>query len=346
MDKAVRGIKVSLAVVLSITFILTSLLAMIVYNLERSMSDADLYLGVLEDLRLYDRLPIIATEALVETSQSKYGFIAILKDLPQDERDTVLHRIFPDYLLKSITDDTIVQIFGYLNGGNKDINLSLTELKNYLLSPSGVDAIYQYISAQPDCTLEQLTSMVTGGSGFILCKPPEQFLGFELRPIYEAQIRATVRLMPEEISLVKPGQETNKIIRVLNRLRVVSRLIPIIPLLALFIVTVLIVRSFNDWLIWWGFPLVLTSIPGIFISLGSGPIIDYYFQNHIAPEMLKDLPISLTRVIQEMAGAITTQALEPMLIQAILLGCAGGVMLVIRLTIYFIKREKSLTAEY
>ncbi len=339
MDKAVRSLIISLAIVLSLVFILTSLLALIVHNFERSLLDADMYLRVLEDKRLYDRLPTIATEALMETSQSEYGIIATLKRMPQEERETLIRLILPTNLLKSITDDVIIQIISYLNGESQNATLPLMELKEYLLSPTGVDAIYQYISAQPDCTLEQLTSMVSG-NGFILCKPPEQFLGFDLRPIYEAQIRAAVRLMPEEISLIKPGQEPNMVIRELTRLRLVSRLTPIIPLVVLFIITLLVVRSFKDWLTWWGIPLVLTSILGILLSLGSGSIFDFYFQNHIVPDMLKDLPISITGAIQVAARAITTQALRPMLIQAILLGCAGGVMLLIRFTMDFIKSKK------
>ena len=144
MDKAVRGLIISLAIVLSAVFILTSLLALLVHNLERSLLDADTYLRVMEDKRLYDRLPTIATEALMETSQSEYGIIATLKKLPQDERETIIRLIFPANLLKSITDDIIIQIISYLNGESQDATLSLMELKEYLLSPTGVDAIYQH----------------------------------------------------------------------------------------------------------------------------------------------------------------------------------------------------------
>lgn len=340
MDKVVRGFKIFLAVAMSTVFILTSLLTLMVTNLERSLLDADMYIKVLNDERFYDRLPTIVTEALMEMSKSDYDVIATLKQLPQEEREYLIRLIFPANLLKSITEDIIIQIIGYLNGESQNANFSLIELKEYLLSPTGVDAIYQYLSAQPDCTLEQLTSMVSG-SGFILCKPPEQFLGLELQPIYEAQIRAGIRLMPEEISLIKPGQEPNRVIRELSRLRLVSRLTPMIPLLALFIITLLVVRSLKDWLTWWGILLVLSSIPGIFISLSSGSIFDFYYLNYIAPEMLKALPIAITSSLQLTARAITEQAIKPMLIQAILLGCAGGVMLVTRLTIDFISWKKA-----
>jgi hypothetical protein len=206
-----------------------------------------------------------------------------------------------------------------------------------------VDAIYQFLSAQPECTLEQLTNMVTGGNGIILCKPPEQFLGFDLRPIYEAQIRAAARLIPEEIPLITSGQETNKVISEINRLRMVSRLTPIIPLWVLLIITLLVVRSFKDLLSWWGFLLVFISIPSVFVSLGSSLLFGFYFQKRIASGMLKDIPVSMVAVIQDLGRGIVEQALKPMLIQALVLGGMGVVMLIITLLIHTIKKEKPNT---
>jgi len=243
--------------------------------------------------------------------------------------------------LKSMTDDLIGQTIRYIDGESKKVSLSLIELKEYMLSPTGVDAVYQFLSAQPECTLEQLTNMVTGQSGINLCKPPEQFLGYDLRPIYEAQIRAAARLIPEEISLITSDQETNEVISEISRLRMISRLTPIIPLWVLLIITLLVVRSFKDLLNWWGFLLVFISIPSVFVSLGSSILFGFYFQNRIASGMLKNMPVSMIAVIQDLGGGIVEQALKPMLIQALVLGGVGVMMLIITLLIHTVKKEKT-----
>jgi hypothetical protein len=339
MDKALRVFNISLAIVLSMAFIISGLLALTAYNLERKIFDPEVYIGILDGKQIYDRLPSIVTEALMDASRSDYGAIAVLKELPKAELESILRLIIPQDLLKSMTDDIIFQTIGYFNGESENISLTLVELKEYLLSPTGVDAIYQYISAQPDCTLEHLTSMVTGESGIILCKPPEQFLGFDLRPIYEAQIRSGVRLIPEEVSLIEAEQETNQVIRDLSRLRMVSRLSPFIPLLMLLFITLLVVRSLKDLLTWWGVPLAVTGISGIFLSLGSSFMFNYFFQNYIAPRFLKDLPISFLEVIQEVTRAISAQVVSPMLIQALILSGIGVVMVTSAILIPLIKKE-------
>ena len=228
-----------------------------------------------------------------------------------------------------MADSTIVQVMAYINGESERADLSLAEMKEYLLSPTGVDAIYQLLQAQPECTLEQLTNMVSGTNGFILCKPPEQFLGFDLRPVYETEIRSAITLIPDEVSLLKPGQEPNKAIDELSRLRVLSRLTPIIPLVILLLITLLVVRTFKDWLTWWGIPLVLTSIPAMLVSLGAPILFSAYFDANIATEMAQNTPPSVVAAVRDVAGAIVEQALSPMLMQAFVLGAVGGVMLLI-----------------
>jgi hypothetical protein len=343
MDKVMRAFNIILALFFSLVFISTGLLALTAFNLERGLFDPEVYKETLDDKQIYDRIPIILTDALTDASQSEYGAIATLKNLPREEREAIIRLIIPPDLLKSMTDDLIVQTIRYLDGESKKVSLSLIELKEYLLAPTGVDAVYQFLSAQPECSLEQLTNMVTGESGIILCKPPEQFLGFDLRPIYEAQIRAAARLIPEEIPLISSGQEPNKFIIEVNRVRMISRLTPIIPLWVLLIITLLVVRTFKDLLNWWGFLFVFISIPSVFVSLGSSMLFGFYFQNRIASGMLKDLPVSMVAVIQDLGRGMVEQALKPMLVQALVLGGMGVVMLIIALLIHTIKKENPNT---
>jgi len=329
MDKVVNAFKIFLAVLFSIVFITTAVLTMTAFNLERSLFNPDVYNRVFEEEQIFDHLPTILAEVLMEAARSEESVIEPLKELPKEEWDAILRQIFPPDLLKSITEDSIVETMGYLNGESENITLSLREFKEYLLSPAGVDAIYKFLSAQPDCSLEQLTSMVTGEGGFFFCKPPEQFLGFNLQPIYEAQIRAAVRLIPDEISLIKPGQSTNKAIVEFSRLRTLLRLTPILPVLALAIITLLMVRSFKDWFSWWGFPLILTGILGVFVSLGSGLLFDLYFWNAMAPRMMNYLPVSVVTAGQGVIRAVIGEALKPMLGQSLVLGGAGGIIVLI-----------------
>ncbi|GAB4415408.1 MAG: hypothetical protein Kow002_00430 [Anaerolineales bacterium] len=340
MNRAARAFNVFLAASLSLVFATSGLLALMVYNLEKRLFDSDVYIRALDDEQIYARLPTLTADLMMEAAQSEESVLASLSEVPQNEWEAVARLILPPELLKSITDDVIVQTIAYVNRESEDATVSLAALKIYLLSPTGVDAIYQLLLTQPDCTLEQMTSMVTGGSSFILCRPPEQFLGFDLRPLYEAEIRATVSIIPDEISLLDQGENANKAISELSRLRTLSRLMPVIPLLVLLIITLLVVRSFKDWLTWWGVPLLLTSLPGILVNLSAGFLFDTYFQTTIAPEMGADMPPSIVTAVQDISRAVVIQALEPMLLQLLTLGVAGGLMLLLATLTQKAKRSK------
>ena len=95
MNKAVKAFNIILAIFFSLVFILSGLLALTAYNLERSLFNPDLYIKTLDAKQIYDRIPSILTEALMDTSQAEYGAIATMKKLSQEDQEAIVRLILP-----------------------------------------------------------------------------------------------------------------------------------------------------------------------------------------------------------------------------------------------------------
>jgi hypothetical protein len=225
----------------------------------------------------------------------------------------------------------------YLNGESNAAVLSLTSIKTYLQSPEGVNAIYGMLKTQPDCTLEQLSAMALGQQSLTLCNPPDTFMFVDLRPIVEAEIRAAVSLIPEQVSLISAVSATPRSLRNLATLRLVMRLSPLLPMLCLLAITILAVRSFRGWLNWWGYQLLLAGFISMSLSALSRPLSAWIFQVFIVPALPEVLPADIVDVFKDLTATIIHNALQPTLLMAGMMALIGLIMVAIA----FLLRKRS-----
>jgi len=317
-----------LAVLFAILFIFSTAVAFTLFNVERNVFDAQLYLQALDEANVYVQLPEMTAQALAMAAQNPggTGLLSVLRNLSEDEWRTMAVGLLPPDLLRALTEDAVTQILAVLNGESQDAILNLTGLKAHLQSPEGINAVYMMLKSQPDCTLEQLTAMTLGQQALTLCNPPDTFLFIDLRPIVESEIRAGMALVPEQITLISASPERVQTLRDLNAIRLFMRLSPLVPMVCLLIVTILAVRSIRSWLVWWGYSLLSAGLVSVFLGALSGPVASLTFQIFIKPFLPNAFPASVVDVFRDLTATIVHDALQPVVLWAGVLALIGLVM--------------------
>jgi hypothetical protein len=330
MENTLKVFARILAGFFAILFVLTTVLAFALYFTEQSAFDADLYKQALTEEKVYQRLPELAAQGLAIAAQrSNNSVLSIFRNLSEEEWRGLVLKLLPPEQLRILAEDAVTQIMAYLNGESDVAVLSLNSLKTYLQSPEGVNAIYGMLKAQPDCTMEQLTAMALNQQALTLCNPPDTFLVIDLRPIVEAQIKAMISLVPEQVTLISANSVKPRDLRNLKNLRLVMRLSPFLPILCLLAITVLVVRSFRGWLNWWGYPLLFAGFISMFLSALGRPLAARIFQIFIVPVLPVALPPDIVDVFKDLTATIVHNALQPTLLMAGMMALIGLIMVAV-----------------
>jgi len=311
----------------AILFVIATVLAFALYNIERSAFDADFYKQALTEEKVYQRLPELTAQGLALAAQrSDNGILALFRELSEEEWRRFVLELLPPEQLRILAEDAVTQVVAYLNGESDAAVLSLASIKTYLQSPDGVNAIYGMLKAQPDCTMEQLTAMALNQGALTLCNPPETFLIIDLDPIIEAEIKATVSLIPEQVTLISANSAKPRDSRNLENLRLLMRLSPLLPMLCLLVITALVVRSIKDWLNWWGYPLLFAGLISMSLSALSRPLAAGIFQVFIAPALPEALPMEIVDVFKDLTATIVHNAVQPTLLVAGIMALIGLIL--------------------
>ena len=328
----------TLAGIFAILFIVTTALAFVLFSVERTAFDPELYIQALDEEGVYQRLPEITAQALSIAAQRPNAnlILSLFKNLSEEEWRAFVTELFPPDVLRALAVDAVTQLLDYLNGGRDTVTLSLVILKAHMQSPEGVRAVYGMLKTQPDCSVEQLTAMALNQGELTLCNPPETFLFFDLRPVIEAQIQGAMSLLPEQATIIRADANHIQTLRDLRALRLFMRWSPLMPVLCMLLITLLAVRSIRDWLNWWGYPLLIAGLLSMTLSAMSGIIASLTFQVFIAVALPDAIPPEITSVFKDITATIVRRAVQPTLPLA-------GVMAVIGLitvTIAFLFRKR------
>jgi len=333
------------AVFFVILFIGSTVLALGLYNVERSAFDAEFYIRALEEENVYQRLPELTAQSLALAAQRSQGgsILSLFRNLSEDEWRVFVSNLFPPEVLRAEAENVVTQLMDYLNGERDSVTLSLTDIKAYLGSQAGIDAVFGMLKTQPDCTVEQLTAMAMGQTALVLCNPPDTILFIDVRPIYEAQIRAGVSLIPEQVTLISPGADRTQQLQDLKFVRTVARLSPILPIFCLLMIALFAVRSFWDWLNWWGYPLLLAGLFSMSLSALSGFIAAGIFQLFIAPVFPNLIPREIVDVFRDLTATIVRSAVRPTILVAGVMAFFGFVMVLLA---YLLRKRLQRDPQY
>jgi len=262
-----------------------------------------------------------------------------------EQWSTLIRGLLPEPQLQAMTEDSINQLFAYLNGETENPQISMLPLKRSLNGPAGVEAVMNIVQSLPPCTVEQVAKLLTS-SGQELCNPPHEVLDL-VRPFIRTQLQITAAAIPDEMPLViGNGQnEPNSSTRALRAIRLIMRLSPLLPLGLLLLITALVVRSLRDWLAWWGWPFVLTGLPGMLVGVTGAPLFTSMMEGIVSKHMPPSTPLVITDTIRRIIAASARQMLKPVIWESLTLFTIGSIMIAISYYLGQRERQKIDTSE-
>ena len=367
-----------LAVFFAILFVIVTALVLFTANLEARLFKPETYKHVLQEQNIYHRLPLLVAKQLVysmnyrpcaedpsrceggeQGSAQKGGGPPIyFKNLTLSEWENLLSELISPAWIQVQAETVIDQLFNYLNSDQQEFSLvvSLAELKRRLGGEEGLRVIMGLIRSQPTCSLEQLvviTEKILSGKldEIPICRPPDEILN-GISPLVQAALSQAVLIMPDEVDLASNAQDGDEngaspgspgdFRNSLRRLRQGIHLSLLLPVVLILLVTLFGVRSLNDWLLWWGIPLLITGLLLAGMALTATMAFNLGFTSLLnsgklfSPGIMPDLVL----VVRDLVSSIIQSVVVRQIIQAGLISSIGLVMIIISL---FVKpKERSL----
>ena len=312
----------------------TSVLILPLFNIERKAFDSRTYKQAFEDQGLYERMPaLLASTLQTFVSQNSAGF-PFLRELSVEDWQSTISSLLPPEELRALADGALDSTFEYVNGRSNIVVISLLPVKARLIGESGVDVIRQFLKTQPTCTIDQLTQMALGflGGSVALCNPPEEAIGL-FEPFIQSQLQTLNAAFPNEV-IVFAGPESGAPDDPRTRLQLVRsavRFSPFLPILLLLAVALFAVRSIRDFLVWWGWPLLIAGAISAVLGLVGSPLVGWFLQFMIQTQGAAFIPPLLAPIIGETATAVASQMLIPVAVQGVVIAMIGLVMVIIGL---------------
>ena len=335
-----------LAALCAVLFVISSVVVLLIFNIERKAFSSETYKQAFENQRLYERIPAMLASTLTASIAENPNAIPLLKALTAEDWQVSLSTLLPPEELRALANNALDSTFDYLNGKTDSAVLSLVPIKSHLVGESGLQVVRQFLNLQPQCTTEQLTQMALGllGGQIALCNPPEEAMGL-MAPFIQTQLQAMTAIIPNEVAFI-PGTTSNNPNDPrlkLNLVRSAIKLTPFIPVLFLFGIAVFGVRTLKEWFTWWGWPLMITGAISTLIALVGSPLIGWILQLLIQNQGTIFIPSILATSIGETATAVARQMLAPVLLEGFILALLGLGMIIVSM---FISRQTIYTSPF
>jgi hypothetical protein len=323
-----------LAALCAALFVMSSVVILLLFNIERKAFSSETYKQAFADQGLYQRIPTLLASMLTTSMAENQNAIPLLKALTVTDWQTSITTLLPPEELKAVSDNALDATFDYLNGKTDSAAISLVPVKTHLAGEAGLQVVRQFLSLQPQCTTEQLTQMALGllGGQIALCNPPEEAMGL-MAPFIQGQLQAMTSLIPDQLAFIPDtgGNTPNDPRLKLDAVRSAIKLMPFIPVLLLFGIAVFAVRTLKEWFIWWGWPLMIAGVISVFTGLIGSPLIGWILRLLIQNQGKHFIPAVLATSIGETASAVARQMLVPVIFEGFILAMVGLGMVVMAL---------------
>lgn len=330
-----------LAAVCAILFIVSSVLVLLVFNIEQKAFSSATYKQAFENQRLYERMPAILATALTTSMAENINAVPFLKAMTVEDWQNSISMLLPPEELGAMADNALDATFDYLNGKTNSAVISLLPVKARLAGEGGINVVIQVLRLQPPYTPEQLTQMALGllGGEIALCDPPEQAIGL-MAPFIQSQLQVMTAIFPNEVTFIAgatSGTPADPRLK-LNAVRSAIKLTPFLPVLFLFGIAVFAVRSLAGWLAWWGWSFTIAGLSSLLIGLVGSPLVGWILQLLIQNQGTILIPPVLASSIAETTSAVAREMLAPVMIEGAVLAIVGLIMALI--AVFLAKRER------
>jgi len=329
-----------IAALLAAFFVVTAVAGLILFNIDRRAFNPATYTKALVSGNFYQQFPSLLGDLLVKNIPANAP--AFLKHISANQWKVLLEALLPGQQMRSMAEDTLNQVFAYMNGGNQPPVISLVPLKDSLAGPAGMNAVLTIVHSQPDCTIEQLARMANT-FGQELCNPPEGMLDL-IQPVIQIELQSAASVIPDSVSIINAANtgSIESAIKDLRLIRLVMRFGPLLPIALLFVITILVVRTFRGWLVWWGWPLLLLGLFGLPIGLTGAPLLRWVMERWLAKRFTIPLTPEISASLRTVVDAALRQILKPIVWESLVLLTVGLIMVL--LSVFLSIREKNKIA--
>lgn len=321
-----KTFRTTIATLLAILFVLTAVMALLFFNFDRHAFTAETYQQAFAREDFYNKIPSLLAQSIAsgtDPTQQPLG----MQGLNQETWDRFFRTLLPPDVLKPIGDDVLGSTFAYLNMESNSIEVDLSPVKTSMLGETGTQAALVLIQSLPACTIDQAAMIMFGmfsGDQIQLCNPPENVLPM-LMPIIQSQMQVTASLIPDQLTLITAPPQNDPRERI-QTLRLFMRFSLILPILLLLTLTGFAVRSFKDWLSWWGIPFASTGFIAFLIGILGAPIFSVVIESALASQLPDYLPAFLLDFTKDFTAAMVQALLTPVVLQGIALTFIGVCM--------------------
>ena len=311
----------------AILFIVTAVLALLLFNFDRKAFTAQTYQEAFAREDFYNKLPGMMAKAITTSDSNSGQLPMVMQNMGEAAWEDFLRALLPPEALQAMGDDVLNSSFSYLNMETDSVQVNLTPLKAAMMSDTGTQAVLSLLATQPDCTLVQIAQITMNllSSGEVaFCNPPADLQPL-ITPVIAGQMQLAASIIPDQVELAAAPPQNDPRPR-LQTIRFMMRLSPILPLFFLLTLTIFAVRSFKDWLNWWGVPFFISGFTVFIMGILGAPVFSAIFQRILVNRLPVYLPSFLLDFTSNLASAMVKALLIPIMWQGALLAVIGVVM--------------------
>ncbi|MCB9009804.1 MAG: hypothetical protein H6656_20960 [Ardenticatenaceae bacterium] len=284
-----RGFLKFLAGLVAILFAATAVLALFLTNLFAIVVDRDLLKESLANLDslLVETVPTLVAQTLEEQARER-GLAPINLDeaLLQESMETLL----PPGWIEAQTDTAVDTVYDLLEGGdldNAELEIDTTPLLDRFRGQPGLEIVGNIVNGLPICTEVVNPAELLGPDVTIpACLPPgvpaeqvAQEVHTRLVQTIDSNPQLTSEFGVVRVPLFSPEQQAQnaELVQAREQLMRLQRifslakdwgwLLWLLPAGCLALIVLLAVRSWSEWGMWWGWPLVGTAVFVLLLTL-------------------------------------------------------------------------------
>jgi len=344
---------VLLLIILSVVLVLTTILAVVGYDIWRVAFDPVLVKGMLTDEfidsplipRVLENLSQRRAHQRIESGESLSGvnepdIMLLISFLEFDDWSAMREEIVTDEFITYLVSDSVDSFYDWLDSSDPSPKFmwDMTELKDKLTGQPGEDAVMVAYHALPECTDEDLADFEARLAAmppgveilYNLCQFPGDYGEDQIGDYVNALVDVSDNV-PEDYDfnrMLGGEQSTGLFLAAKVLLRAFRTLGPflwVIPLVVLILMGAIGVRSWRDAGHWLGIPLLLSGglvVGGTYSSRATLLSALYNrFGENISPLLQEELKRSFF--------ALSGHVFQPMLIQGAIIAVLGLVLIVL-----------------
>jgi hypothetical protein len=254
-----------------------------------------------------------------------------LRTIGSTQLEAILTQLVPPLELKTLSENTLTEIFAYLKGQRDTAGISLVSLKHHLSGSEGDEIILGIIHLQPECTPEQIVIMTNdllNNQIVTLCKLPDLILN-SINSIIVDNLGTLTKQIPDQIIFLTPTTGLNPthpgvgLVSSLHTGLLVLHLFPFVPLFFLILISLLVIRSQKNWFRWWGVLFLITGLLSFFLAITMFGLFDQAWNSVLVQQIPPIVSTGVISLIHDITKTILKSYVGGIYLSSSILGFLG-----------------------